>query len=556
MLTGVYRSAAGQEVKLGLGIHEDQLLLEGMGPSRVALIPLDRTLLRSLDLKVVVTRKPGPLPPPALTVSRGGTSEVFTRVGEIASRSTETISDNRRPPEPAPTSRTPALPTRPSSPNWPSFRGADAAGVAIGARPPTTWDVEKGVNVRWKTPIPGLGHSSPIVWGNRVYVTTAIPETEEGVTFRYGQNAYSDVAAANRSTRDSVRYSWRVYALDRASGKIQWERVAREGVPQTARHVSQSQANSTPVTDGSRIVTWFGSEGLYCYDMDGKLLWKRDLGPLHSGYIVDPSYEWSTASSPVIDKNRVILQVDLVKGSFIAAFDVRTGQELWRTARDEDPSWGTPLVHETPSGTEIVTIAPKFARAYDPETGRELWRLGRHSVYAASTPIAGLGLLFLSSGGAGTPQPLYAVRPGARGDITLADDEASNRWVAWSKSRGGAAIATPIVYGDLLYVSSGGGALSVYGAETGERVYQERLTRGGTFTASPVAADGKVYFTSEDGDVIVVKAGRTFERLAMNSLGEPVLASAAISQDTIIFRTARHVVAFADTTPASAARPR
>src|SRR5262249_8234898 len=247
----------------------------------------------------------------------------------------------------------------------------------------------------------------------RVFVTTAVAANEEALTFRHGAAAGSNVDAINRSTRDDVQYSWRVYALDKRTGKILWERVAHKGVPRTERHVSQSQANSTPVTDGAHVVAWFGSEGVYCYSLDGRLLWQRDLGPLTSGYAVDPSYVWNTASSPVMYKKLLILQVDLIKDSYIAALDIDTGKEVWRTPRDDAPSWSTPLVYEGSGRTEIVTLAPNYARGYDPDTGKELWRLGKHSIYAVPTPIAGPGLFLITSGSGNSVQPIYAIRPGA-----------------------------------------------------------------------------------------------------------------------------------------------
>ena len=362
-----------------------------------------------------------------------------------------------------------------------------------GANLPTAWDVEKGINVQWKTPIPGLSHGSPISWGNRVFVVSAVAQDDAAVPFLSGLHSGSTAGSTNRTYVDTLPHTWRVYALDRETGEIVWERVAKAGVPRLGRHMNQSQADSTPVTDGTHVVVWFGSEGLYCYDFDGNLLWEKDLGPLRSGYMTDPTWTWNTSTSLTLYKNLVFLQADLREDSFITAIGLRTGEEVWRTERDEVPSWSTPLVYEGPTRTELITIAPLFARAYDPETGTELWRLGNHSSAPASTPIAGLGLIFLTSSGTGTVEPIYALRPGATGDITLKGGEVSNEWVVWSKNRGGPMLTTPILYGDLLYVLPDfGNILAAYKAETGERLYRTRLTpHGGTFAASPVAADGK-----------------------------------------------------------------
>ena len=544
LVNGLYRSASGQEVTLGPSPQGDSVLVGRRGQGRTALLPLDFRMFRSFDMKLVMTLSTSTLPPGELTLKEGGRAEIYTRVGDAAAASDPTVSGTARTTDPTTTSvATFVLPTAKGG-NWPGFRGAGASGVAADAHPPITWELAKGTNIAWKTPIPGLAHSSPIIWGNRVFVTTAIPATDDSVLFRHGVDANSTVDAINRSTRDDVMYTWRVYALDRETGKIVWNKTAHEGIPRSQRHVSQTQANSTPTTDGTHLVVWFGSEGLYCYDFNGALLWKKDFGPLISGYVVDPSYEWNTASSPVIYKNVVILQVDLIKDSFIAAFEVNTGKEVWRTPRtDEAPSWATPLVYEGPSRTEIVTLAPNYARGYDPLTGRELWRLGKHSIYASPSPIPGPGLFVITSGSGNSVQPIYAIRAGADGDITLKDDEEKNGAVVWSKLRGGAFIPTPLLYDGLLYVTSEGGILAAYKVDTGERVYQQRMTRGGSYSSSAVAADGRIYLASEDGDVIVAKAGPRFEKLAQNQMDEMIMASPAVSRNMIVFRTQHNVIA-------------
>jgi outer membrane protein assembly factor BamB len=541
-VTGLYRSASGQEVTLGPSPQGDTVLLGGRGQNRIGLLPLDFRMFRSFDMKLVMMLSTSALPPTALTLKEGGRTETYTRVGDAVSTSdgaAKTTEASMGITDPSTT----ALPAATDG-NWPGFRGLSSSGVAAKSHPPITWDVSTGANIAWKTPIPGLAHSSPIVWANRVFVTTAVPAEADAVMFRHGNAANTNVDAINRSTRDETLYTWRVYALDRDTGKILWNKTAHEGVPRSQRHVSQTQANSTPATDGTHLVVWLGSEGLYCYDFNGTLLWKKDLGALKSGYVIDPSYEWNTASSPVIYKNSVILQVDLLKDSFIASFDVNTGKEIWRTSRaDEVPSWATPLVYEGPTRTEIVTLAPNYARGYDPATGKELWRLGKHSIYSAPSPIAGPGLFVITSGSGNSVQPIYAIRAGASGDITLKDDEEKNAAVAWSKLRGGAFIPTPLLYDGLLYVTNEGGILASYKIDTGERVYQQRMTRGGSYSSSAVAADGRLYVASEDGDVIVAKAGPTFEKLAQNQMNEMIMASPAISGNMIIYRTQHHVIA-------------
>ncbi len=533
-LEGVYRAQTGETVTLRRGFEDGELILERTGRGDVMLVPANLTILRSLDRTAVAELRGRALPPSELVVSEGERSEEFVWIRPVTERPKaapvgDRVTDRPRVP-------TPELGAR----EWSSFRGPGGSGVADGTDLPTEWDVEQGVNVAWKTPIPGLGHSSPIVWGNRVFITTAVPGAGEVATFRdFSEVVGSGVLAF---VREDVPYSWRVVALDKNSGEILWERAARERIPRTARHVMASHANQTPVTDGTHVVAWFGSEGVYCYDFDGNLLWSKDLGPVPSGRYFDPGYEWNTASSPIIHKNLLILQVDGIDEAYLLALDVATGTEVWRTERDEHPSWPTPFIYEGATRIELVTAAIKFARGYDPDTGQELWRLGLHGDFPTPTPIAGHGLIFITSG-YGTVEPIYAIRPGASGDITLADNEASNDSVAWSTRRGGAFIPTPIVYGDLLYVLRGGGILTAYQAETGERIYQSRITRGRNYSASPVAADGKIYFANEDGEVIVVKDGPEFERLAVNQMGEPLMATPAIAHGMMIFRMQEHVVA-------------
>ncbi len=423
--------------------------------------------------------------------------------------------------------------------NWPSFRGPGASGVAEG-RGPASFDGVKSVNIRWKTEIPGLAHSSPIVWGDRVFITTAI-SSDPNAVFRHG--LFGDVDPSP----DVSKHSWRVYALDKATGKIIWERTAHEGVPRTKRHPKSSQASSTPVTDGKHVVAFFGSEGLYAYDFDGKLLWQQDLGALNAGWFYDPDYEWGTASSPIIYKNLVIVQCDIQKDSFIAAYDVNDGHRVWRTSREEIPSWGTPTIYEGKTRAELITHATKFIRGYDPLTGKELWRLSGNSEVTAPTPIIAHDLIFVTNGYR-VIQPIYAIRPGASGDITLKEGQESNEFIAWSKKRGGPYMPTPIVYGDYFYAGNNQGILTCYNAKNGERIYQQRIGEGGAYSASPVAADGKLYFSSEDGDVAVVKAGPKYELLSMNPLGEVIMASPAISGGMLFIRGQHHVFGIGEAT--------
>ena len=431
--------------------------------------------------------------------------------------------------------------------NWPQFRGPGASGVVEGRTAAVNWDASKSVNTRWKTAIPGLAHSSPVVWGNKIFVTTAITSAAKDET-RFG--LFGDVAPV----KDDPKHTWKIYALDKLTGKILWERTASEGMPKVKRHPKSTHANSTPVTDGKYLVVLFGSEGLYAYDLNGKLLWKQDIGVLDSGWFYDPDYQWEHGSSPIIYRDLVIVQADVQKDSFIAAYSLKTGKLVWKTPREEISSWGTPTIYEGKTRAELITNGSKAIRGYDPATGKELWRLTPNSEITTPTPFVAHDLIFVTSGYAPI-QPIYAIRPGGNGDISLKDDKESNTFIAWSKKRGGPYMPTPIVYGDLLYTCSNQGVLTAYNVDTGERIYQERLAgKGGAFTASPVASDGKIYLSSEDGDVFVVKAGPKHELLATNSVGEVMMATPAISDGLVIVRGINHVFAFGEPAPAKTAK--
>ncbi len=326
--------------------------------------------------------------------------------------------------------------------NWPQFRGPNASGVADGKPLPVSWDGAKGTNVRWKTPIPGVAVSSPIVWGDKLFVTTAI-SSDPNAKLRHG--LYGDVEPSN----DLTKHSWKVYCLNKRDGKVLWERTAHEGTPKTKRHPKSSQNSCSPVTDGKVVVAHFGSEGLYAYDMNGKLLWKQDVGKLNAGWFFDPDYEWGVASSPVIYKDSVIIQADIQQNSFVAAYSLKDGRQLWKTMRDELPSWGTPTIYEGKPRAELITHATKFIRGYDPESGKELWRLSGNSEITTPTPLVAHGLIYVANGYRGI-QPIYAIRPGASGDISLKGEETTNESIAWSHKRGGPYTPTPVIYGDLL----------------------------------------------------------------------------------------------------------
>jgi len=423
-----------------------------------------------------------------------------------------------------------------ASGSWPSFRGPNASGIAEAQNLPDTWNVKTGEHILWRTAIPGLAHSSPIVWGERVFVTSAV-STDPNATFRPG--LYGDGDASN----DRSPHRWMLYAIDKASGRILWQRVAAEGVPVDKRHVKSTYASATPATDGRVVVASFGSQGVHAYDVEGRFRWKVDLGRLDVGAYDIPTYEWGPASSPIIWNGLVILQCDTQADSFLLALNAETGETAWKTKRDEIPSWGTPTVGMTPDGPVLVTNASNFIRGYDPRTGTELWRLGGSSKITAPTPVFSDGLVVVASG-RGPERPIFVVRPGARGDLTLADGKTSSESILWSRTARGPYMPSPLVYKDLLYVLANNGLFDAYNLRTGEEIYRKRLDPiGSGFSASPVAADGKIYLSNEDGEMLVIAAGREFTQIAANSMGELLMATPAISQGVMYVRSLRTLTA-------------
>lgn len=421
--------------------------------------------------------------------------------------------------------------------DWPQFRGIAAAGVAEGFSLPTEWNVAEGRNIVWKTVIPGLGLSSPVVWGNDVFVTTSI-SGQKDAGLRVG--LYGDV----RPVEDDTEHEWRIYALDKQTGKVKWQQTVHRSVPKIKRHMKASHANSTMATDGERLIAFFGSEGLYAYDLKGKQLWKKDLGVLDAGWFTAPQMQWETGSSPVIHDGKVIIQADVQKDSFLAVFDARTGQEIWRVTRTDVPTWGTPTIHQANGQTQIVVNGFRHSGAYDFKIGKEIWKMSGNGDIPVPTPVVSDGMIYITSAH-GPMSPVYAIKDTAMGDISLPSGTDKTEHVAWSIPKGGGYMCTPLVYRGLVYIIGYNGVLTVYDAKTGERKFQQRLLENtsSAFTSSPVANDGKVYVASEDGQLIVLKAGPTFERIAQNDMGASVLATPAISEGRLLVRTQEQIIA-------------
>jgi len=416
---------------------------------------------------------------------------------------------------------------------WPGFRGQWARGIMDNVKTPTTWNIDSNQNIKWKTAIPGLGHSCPVIWDNNLFVTTASSEKKDE-SLKVGLYGDIDMAA------DTGVLEFKVYCLDKNSGKIQWERLAHKGIPKSKRHTKSSQANCTPATDGKHLVVLFGSEGLYCYDLKGNLLWQKDLGIMNPGPYNETGVEWGHASSPIIFKDFIIIQCDKSVDSYLAAFNIEDGKEIWRTSRDEVSTWGTPSIYSKEGKTQVIVNGFKHMGGYELETGKEIWKMSGGGDAPATTPVVAHDLIYINNAH-GKYSPIYVVRPTATGDITLAADSIRNKYIVWSVKRGGAYLQTPLIYGDYLYNLQVSGQLTCYDARTGEVKYKENLNEA--FSASGIAADGKVYFSSEQGNIFVIQAGPEYKLLAKNEMNDICMASPAISGNTLYFRTQHFVVA-------------
>lgn len=421
-----------------------------------------------------------------------------------------------------------------STANWPQFRGPDASGVSPDPAP-VTWNVDSGENVRWQTPIPGLGHACPIIWKDRIYIATAVkpgskPDLKIGL---YGNiDSYTETEA----------HQWRLLCLDKRTGKVLWNNLVLEAVPRTERHTKATHCNSTPATDGKRLVAIFGSEGLFCFDLHGRQLWHKDLGRMDPGYYVVTNTSWGFGSSPVLHNGKVIVQCDVLSEQFLAVFDANNGRELWRTRREEVPTWSTPIVATSPGRTQIILNGWRQIGGYDFATGSSLWQLHEGGDVPVASPVLAGDRVILTSAH-GKARPMRAVRLDAIGDITPPEIGATNQAVIWSHPRGGDYLQTPLVVGQLLF-----GALdsifTCFDVQSGEVRYSERIgdaTQG--FTASPVAAGKNIYLTDERGDVFVLPASDKFSVLATNSIGGICLSTPAISEGTLFFRTTEKLVA-------------
>lgn len=417
------------------------------------------------------------------------------------------------------------------STNWPQFRGSDSRGVARGGHPPDRWSATE--NVAWKRDLPGRGWSSPIVWGDRVFLTTVVnagqsEEPKKGLYF-----------GGDRPKPSEAIHQWKVFCLDLKSGDVRWERQVHEGKPTTPIHLKSSYASETPVTDGERVYCLFGNVGVFCFDFEGRELWKHPLKPYAT------RYGWGTAASPVLNRDRLYLVNDNEEDSALLALDVRTGQPVWRVDRDEKSNWATPFVWQNSQRTEIVTPGTGKVRSYDLE-GKLLWSLKGMSSITIATPYEYNGLCYLSSGYVlDQMRPIYAVRPGAEGDISLKSGTSSNEFIAWSQPKAAPYNPTSLICNDRLYVLYDMGFVACFNPHDGTQVFDRvRLPKvRGAFTSSPWACGDSIFCLNEDGVTVVFKADDHFELLHTNTLAEDdmCMATPAIAGDRLLIRTSARV---------------
>lgn len=423
--------------------------------------------------------------------------------------------------------------------NWPQFRGSHALGLGSGS-PPVEWDVESGTNIAWKTPIAGLSHASPVVWGNRIFVATAVNADDKEPTLEIGW-----LGGTGKSPQDDGDWTWQLLCIALDSGKQLWAKDVRSGTPAFKRHIKATHANCTPATDGRHVVAFYGSEGLYCFDVDGNLLWEHDFGKLDSGPYDTKGLEWGFASSPIIHNGYVIVQCDCLNTNFIAILDVSTGKEVRRIEREgEVATWSTPAVVTVDGRTQIVCNGYRQMAGYDFETGERLWFLSGGGDVPVPTPLFSDGLIYLTNGHGAAPT--FAIKPTATGDVTPARNKPLPDGLAWWEQSDGSYMPTPIVVDGLLYTCNDNGVLAVRDVKDGEQLYRQRVGTGSrVYSASAVAAKDRLYFCSERGEVTVVRQGREFELIAGNEMQEIVMATPAISGDRLLIRTVKNLYCIA-----------
>jgi len=418
---------------------------------------------------------------------------------------------------------------------WPSYRGYLSSGVLDNASLPETFDIEKSINVRWKIKVPGLGLSSPVIWDDRLFITTAV-SSKDSAGIKIG------IFGDGEPVPDNSVHDWKIMCIDKNSGKILWERTAYTGIPKVKRHPKSTHANASVATNGQFAVAFFGSEGLYCYDMSGKLVWKKDFGLLRAVAFDYPSAEWEFASSPVIFEDKLIIQCDVLENSFLALFDLKSGKELWKIKREDHPCWSTPNVYLNDGKPAIAVNGYKHRGGYDLKTGQEIWRMSGGGDVPIPTPVTSENIIYFNSAH-GPSSPILAINKSAKGDITLHPGATLNPYVSWSIPRGGSYMHSLLLYRDRLYNVNWNGTVQCFEAGTGKSVFNGKIGRTKSFVASPVAADGKIYIVDEEGFVYILKDGTSFKLLNEIPLNDICLTAPSITDGAIFFRTQKYLIA-------------
>jgi len=443
--------------------------------------------------------------------------------------------------------------------NWPGWRGTDGTGISTAKSLPITWSLTE--NIRWQIDVPGYGWSSPIIWGDKIFITTAISDK---------QVAPLKKGPGGGSPAPDVVYRWEVHCIDRQTGRMLWKQVAAEHKPKTGNHPSNTYASETPVTDGERVYAYLGMVGVFCYDLNGKLVWSKDLGAYKT------FANWGSASSPVLDGNRLFILCDNDQKSFLVALDTRTGKELWNIPREEKSTWSTPIIWRNKIRTELVVMGSSYNRGYDPATGKELWRCASERSVPVKTkpsesdgkgkgggktasggckasPVAGPDMLYVGMSSKSPGQelgPMWAIKPGATGDISLKAEEKTNASIAWFRDDAGPHFTSAVLYRDRLYVfpPHDRGVLNCFDAKTGATLFQFPLPGASGFKASPFAFDGKIFCTDESGTTFVIEAGPQFKLISKNQLETMTWASPALADGAVYLRTVNHLVCLTNKT--------
>ena len=421
-----------------------------------------------------------------------------------------------------------------TSNNWPQFRGPDTSMIVHAKDLPTQWN--DSLNIRWTQAMDGESWSSPIIIGDKVIYSSSVLLKKAPVTAQQGPpppgngNTPPPPQEEDNSYKEAV-YRWQLTCLDIKTGNELWKAVSFEGNPRIKKHNSNYYADETPVTDGKYVYVYYGMMGVYCYDLNGKEIWQKDLGayPTLNG--------WGTGSSPVLFEGKLFVLVDNEENSFLVALDAATGEEIWRKTRDEKTTYSTPAIWKNSVGTELVTLG-KIARSYNPETGELIWQLKVGSTNAIPGPVMDANTIYFgNAGGPGKDGPLFAVKAGAKGDITPVEGTLTNEFVIWADTLAGTANPSPVLYNGLIYLlASRGGEVSCFDATNGELVYKEKIAKVGACWATPWIYNDQLYFYDENGITHILKTGREFEELGTNSIDDKFWASVAVAGDAYIFK--------------------